>query len=149
MTTPFPNIRALDLRFEEPGTEDLVSKMNAFLGTFSWAKQTGNMWVGLSIPQVIGLYLVELDAVSDDIDRYVWVTVGDIPPAYISSGYAASPRKALQGYLAETEAWVNAVEKGEAIDELIPVNGAPTKDNAKALKSRLSFLEESILPSLS
>ena len=148
MTAPFPNIRALDLQFEVPGTDDLVSKMNGFLGAFSWAKQSGNVWVGLSIPGVIGLFLVELDAPSDDIDRYVWVAVGDIPPAYISSEYAASPKEALQAYLAEMEAWVTAVERGEATDELIPVNGAPTKDNAKALKSRLSFLEERILPSL-
>jgi hypothetical protein len=45
-------------------------------------------------------------------------------------------------------AWVKAVENGEAVDDLISVNGAPTMGNAKALKSRLSFLQSEILPSL-
>lgn len=125
-----------------------MSRVNAFLGGFSWAKQTGNVWVALSIPGVFGLFLIELDVGSADIDRYVWVAVGDIPPAYISTEHAASPKEALEGYLAEMGAWVEAVVNDQAVDDLIPVNGAPTKENAKALKSRLSFLESEILPSL-
>lgn len=34
------------------------------------------------------------------------------------------------------------------MDDLIPVNSAPTPANAKALKSRLAFLEREILPYL-
>lgn len=148
MTTPFPNIRPLSIRSWESGTEDLVSSMNTFLGGFSWARQTGNVWTALLIPGVFGLFLVELDPGSADVDRYIWVAVGDIPPAYISTEYALSPGEALEGYLAEMCAWVKAVENGESVDDLIPVNGAPTMDNAKALKSRLSFLESEILPML-
>jgi len=148
MTTPFPNIRTLDLQSEDPGTDDLVSRMNVFLSEFSWAKQTGNVWVARSIPGVFGLFLVELNAVSASVDPYTWVVVGDIPPAYISTVYAASPKEALKGYLAEMGAWVKAVENDEAVDDLMPVNGAPTKENAEALKLRLSFLESEILPSL-
>jgi hypothetical protein len=122
--------------------------MNTFLGGFSWARQTGNVWTALLIPGVFGLFLVELDPGSADVDRYIWVAVGDIPPAYISTEYALSPGEALEGYLAEMCAWVKAVENGESVDDLIPVNGAPTMDNAKALKSRLSFLESEILPML-
>jgi len=148
MTTPFPAIRRLDLLPEEPGTDSLLSLMNALLGEFSWAKQTGNVWVAESIPGVFGLFLVELDTVSADVDRYVWVAVGDIPPAYLSTQHCASPKEALKGYLAEMSAWVKAVENGDSVDDLIPVNAAPTKENADALKSRLSFLESRILPSL-
>lgn len=148
MTTPFPNIRPLSIQAEESGTEELVSSMNTFLGGFSWVRQTGNVWTALSIPGVFGLFLVELDPGSADVDWYIWVAVGDIPPAYISTEYALSPAEALEGYLAEMRAWAKAVENGESVDDLIPVNGAPTMDNAKALKSRLSFLESEILPML-
>ena len=148
MNMPFANVRALNLESEEVGTADLVSSMNAFLGGFSWARQTGKVWIGLSIPKVFGLFLVELDPSSVDVDQYVWVAVGDIPPAYISTEYATSPKEALDGYLAEMDAWVRAVENGETVEDLIPVNGAPTPENAKALKSRLSFLQSEILPLL-
>lgn len=125
-----------------------MSSMDAFLGGFSWATRTGNVWVGDSIPGVLGLFLVELDPPSEEIDRYIWVVVGDVPPAYISSEFANSPREALEGYIAEMEAWIEAVEKGEPVDDLIPVNGAPTQANAAALRSRLSFIQSKILPDL-
>jgi hypothetical protein len=97
MNTPFANVRALNFESEEVGTADLVSSMNAYLGGFSWARQTGNVWIGLSIPKVFGLFLVELDPGSADVDQYIWVAVGDIPPAYISTEYATSPKEALDG----------------------------------------------------
>jgi len=54
----------------------------------------------------------------------------------------------LQGYIEEMSAWVEAVRKGELVDDLIPVNAAPTKENASALFTRLRFLEREILPGL-
>ncbi len=59
--------------------------------------------------------------------------------------YARSPRSALDGYIGEMEAWIEAAENGRPTDELIPVNAAPTLQNAEALKSRLAFLENRIL----
>jgi hypothetical protein len=148
METPFAHIRPLDLDSEEPGTEELLSAVNSFLAGFRWAKQAGNVWVGESIPGVLGLFLVELVPVSEDIDRYIWVVVGDVPPAYISPEYAKSPREALEGYVGEMEAWVEAIQKGEPVDDLIPVNGAPTRENAAALKSRLLFIADKIISHL-
>jgi hypothetical protein len=54
----------------------------------------------------------------------------------------------LDGYIGEMEAWIEAVENGRPTDELIPVNAAPTLQNAEALKSRLAFLEREILVEL-
>lgn len=73
------------------------------------------------------------------------MVVGDLPPACISLVYASSPREALEAYIAEMGAWVEAVEKGEPADDLIPVNGEPTPANAAALKSRLALIESQIL----
>lgn len=148
MDIQFPKVRMLNLASEETGTDELVSSMDKFLGGFRWAERTGNVWVGDSIPGVLGLFLVELNPAAEDIDQYIWVIVGDIPPAYISSEFAKSPKEALEGYIAEMAAWVEAVEKGESVDDLIPVSGAPTQANAAALRSRLSFIESRILPGL-
>lgn len=76
------------------------------------------------------------------------VVVGDLPPAYLSSKYAKSPKDALDGYLGEMQAWVEAVENGRPTEDLIPNNGAPTLPNAKALRSRLKFLAREVLPHL-
>ncbi len=133
---------------EEEGCDALLTKSNEFLDAFRWARRTGKVWVGDCVPGVWGLFLVELDPPTPEIDQCVWTIVGDLPPAYISTVYAKSPRAALDGYIGEMEAWVDAVENGKPMDDLIPVNSAPTPANAKALKSRLAFLEREILPYL-
>ena len=91
---------------------------------------------------------MELAPQGQDIDRYIWVVVGDLPPAYLSSQYAKSPRDALAGYRGEMLAWAEAVENDQPTDDLIPNNSAPTLANARALRSRLEFLGREVLPHL-
>lgn len=123
----------------------LVVEVQEYLAGFDWAS-TGRTWVGECIPGVIGIFLVELKPSDMDIDSFTWVIVGDLPPAYISPVYATSPREALNGYISEMAAWVEAVEKDEPVDDLIPVNATPTRQNAASLQSRLEFLRREILP---
>ena len=77
---------------EPEEVKDLVGKANSFLDTFRWAKIPRKYWIGECIPGVLGLFLVELVGADREIDPYIWVVVGDLPPAYLSSLYARSPR---------------------------------------------------------
>lgn len=141
-------VRRFEPSLEEQGASALVESAERFLDGFRWAKRTGAIWVGECVPGVLGLFLVELDPPEPDIDKLIWVVVGDVPPAYISSVYAQTPREALVAYVAEMEAWVEAVEHGQSVDDLIPVNGVPTIENAEALKIRLGLIGREILPFL-
>jgi hypothetical protein len=142
------HVRPFVLHQEEEGCDALVLKVNEFLDKFKWASGRKNLWVADCIPGVLGIFLVELDPQGRDIDQYIWVVVGDLPPAYLSSEYAKSPKDALDGYIGEMMAWVEAVENGNPTDELIPNNGALTLANARALRSRLEFLGHKVLPHL-
>jgi hypothetical protein len=142
------HVRPLVLEKEQEEYSDLVEKANSFLDGFSWADGRKGLWIAECIPGIIGIFLVELDPSGQNIDQFTWVVVGDLPPAYLSSAYAKSPWDALDGYMGEMKAWVDAVENGQPTHELIPVNGAPTLANAQALRSRLEFLGREILPHL-
>jgi hypothetical protein len=141
-------VRPYSSNQEESGCDVLIAKADEFLDAFEWAKRTGRIWVGKCIPGVLGLFLLELDSPGPHVDKYVWIVVSDLPPAYLSSVYAKSPRSALDGYIGEMEAWIQAVKKGQPTNDLIPVNAPPTLQNAEALASRLAFLEREILPEL-
>lgn len=41
--------------------------------------------------------------------------------------------------------WVDAVNLGQPVENLIPVNAPPTKEYAAMLQSRLTFLKEQLL----
>ncbi len=132
----------------EAGCQAFLSEANGFLNTFRWAKRTGKAWVADCVPGVWALFLFELDAAAPDVGKYIWTVVGDLPPAYISTVYAKSPRAALDGYIGEMQAWIDAVENGQPVDDLIPVNAAPTLANAESLGSRLDFLRREMFPRL-
>jgi hypothetical protein len=143
-------VRPISTDPEQAGVTALLEKAGTFLQGFAWAKERKNIWVAHYIPGVFGLFLVELNTHrgEPEIDQFIWVVVGDLPPAYLSSVYAKSPRRALDGYMGEMKAWVDAVENQKPVEDLIPVNGAPTLANARALQSRLAFLSREILPHL-
>jgi hypothetical protein len=130
---------------DDEDCEPLRALALTYLAKFRWARP-GRMWGGECIPGVIGIFLVELQDPELDVDPFIWVVVGDLPPAYLSPVYASSPKDALCAYIAEMSAWVEAVEKGEDTSELIPVNGEPTLKHASMLKTRLAFLEREIVP---
>jgi hypothetical protein len=53
---------------------------------------------------------------------------------------------ALEGYVELMSEWVEAATKGQPVDELIPVNVAPTPESAKLLQTRLTFLGADVIP---
>lgn len=139
-------VRAFVPETEDEEAKALLGKANSFLDTFNWAKVPRKFWIGECIQGVLGLFLVQLIGADREVDSYIWVVVGDLPPSYLSSRYARSPRAAMGAYISEMEAWVDAVENGSPTVDLIPVDGQPTHENAMALKSRLEFLDQKILP---
>lgn len=82
------------------------------------------------------------------MDSWVWVIVGDVPPAYITCEDAKNPYEALDAYMGAMEEWVRAAQTGESVADLIPVNVPATPANAAMLDRRPKLIDEQILPSL-
>ena len=123
----------------------LYENAKVFIESFKWYGKIRNVYFGLGVADVIGVFLFELAPVSEDVDRFLWVIIGDVPPAYIVIDNAPNPACALKIYVAEMNGWADAVNAGKSIDQNIPVSGAPTKKNAASLKKRLAFIEREIL----
>jgi hypothetical protein len=115
-----------------------------FMQSQKWCRSIEAGYVGVVHPGIIGVFLFQMSPSSIDIDRWIWVIVGDLPPAYIASDDCPDPAAALDGYIGEMDEWVDAVENGRPVDELIPVNVPATKENALKLKKRLDFLHQRI-----
>jgi hypothetical protein len=79
------------------------------------------------------------------VDEWLWVVVGDLPPAYLVADGNPTWQEALAGYIDEMRRWVDAAMAGAPVDDLIPVNTPPTAEYAEMLGSRLRTLEETLL----
>lgn len=119
----------------------LLEEAKSYLGAFRWCSGILESYCGIAVPGVFGVFLFGIEPATNNVDDWLWVVVGDLPPAYISAENANTPHEALDGYIYEMKKWVNAVEEGSSTEELIPVNVHPTKENASMLKSRLKLLE--------
>lgn len=116
-----------------------------YLKAFKWCGDVIESYLGIGVGGVIGIFLFHIRPIADDADEWIWIIVGDLPPAYISIEVAPNPATALDAYIGAMEEWVECVKQGKIIDGLIPVNVPASLANAKQLESRLTFLDREIL----
>jgi hypothetical protein len=125
-----------------------VARAREFLLSHKWCEAVQDVYFGIAVPGVVFVGLADI-APLGKADSQLWVLVGDVPPAYLVTDDLPNPALALQAYLDHMEAWVRAVEAGEDTAALMPVNGAPTPDNALALRTRIAFLRRELLSAYS
>jgi hypothetical protein len=125
--------------------EKFHAEARAFLEYYDWCETITEEYVGMVYPGIVGVFLFRFVPTRKDVDEWVWVITGDLPPAYITCEESPNPATALDAYIGAMLEWVKAVDDGAPTDQLIPVNVAPSKDNAARLKMRLDFLDEKIL----
>ena len=124
---------------------EMLAEATNYLMSFKWCNGIEKRYMGIGIPGIVGVFLFKIIPAYTEVDEWIWVIVGDLPPAYISAVGFPNPAKALDGYIAAMREWVEAVKAGEDTSDLIPVNVPPTLEWAKKLEIRLDFLEKKIL----
>jgi hypothetical protein len=139
-----------DMRGE---TDDETALLNSdsirarnFILQQKWCFGIGKVYFGAGLGGVASIFLMEIVPLPTNVDRWVWVIVGDIPPAYLVTDGASNPINALEEYIELAREWVSLAYLSRASDEVIPVNRAPTPENAAILERRLNSLSKDILP---
>ena len=112
---------------------------------FTWCAGIRNSYFGMGTGDVFAVFLFEIEPAGRGADRWIWVIVGDLPPAYIATELCPNPAAALDGYTGEMERWVAAARSGQSVADLIPVNAPATPEYVDMLESRLRFLDTEIL----
>ena len=116
-----------------------------FLELYDWCSEIKESFIGILYSGIVAVFLFRIVPSRMDVDQWIWVIVGDLPPAYLTTDECPNPATALDGYIGAMLEWVDAAQKGKSVAELIPVNVPATKKHAKMLKTRLEFLDERIL----
>lgn len=127
----------------------LAQRAREYVTSFQWCAGVREMYSGIAVPGVIGVFLMRIKPRGTGVDDELWVVVGDIPPAYLVTDEASTPAKALMLYANLMQDWVDAVNEDRPVADLIPVNAEPTKNMAAMLDSRLRFLVERVVPTFS
>jgi len=134
-----------ELSNEKQEVSQLLNEAKDYINFYTWCEEIVEEYVGLIYTGIIGVFLFKIKKSRRDVDEWIWVIVGDVPPSYITVEDCPNPACALDGYIGALEEWVDAAEKGKTVENLIPVNVPANYENAQLLKIRLNFLDNNIL----
>jgi hypothetical protein len=125
----------------------MATEAKRFIQSFEWCSGVNHEYFGLGVGGVVAAFLYNITPSKPDVDSWLWVIVGDVPPAYIVTDDANTPVLAIEAYNSETREWTAAVKAGNPVDDLIPVNVPATAEWGYELECRLGFIEKTLLRS--
>jgi hypothetical protein len=148
---PVKGIIPLDELFaeQEEGTAalcDMAEEAQSYLEAFPWCVSIEEGYFGDGVPDVVAVFLFRIDPSRPNIDEWLWVIVGDLPPAYLLTHISKTPSQAIEGYIEEMTKWVELAKEGKFSDKVIPVDVPSTPENAEDLEERLQVLARDVVP---
>ena len=148
LMTNIAGIKSSQLEYKEE-VADLLAEAKEYLFGFDWCTEIIDGWVAASFGYILNIFLFKIkpDYITCP-DEYVWIIVGDIPPAYIDVVSAPTPSDALTSYIEVMQDWVEKVKDGKSTEECYPVNVPPKAKYANMLATRLKMLKEDYLPQI-
>ena len=144
--------RVSDIQDEDP--EETIAfreqhdEARDFLLDFDWCSAIVEEYFCGGVGGIVSISFFKILPGRPEVDSYLWVVVGDIPPAYLVIDDLPTPADALECYIELMDDWCEAVMSGESVKDLVPVNVRPTKKWARELESRLRFIEQRVLPKM-
>jgi len=125
---------------------EMATEASQFICAKEWCESVDRQYLAYGVGGVVAVFLFRITPRFEDVDNWLWVIVGDLPPAYIVVEDNPTAADALDAYCSLMEEWVEAVQEGQSVEELIPVNAPATSENAEQLGRRIKFLRTEILP---
>jgi hypothetical protein len=125
---------------------NMASAAEKYLRAFNWCRQILDGYFGDGIGGIVAVFLFHILPTRADVDGWLWVIVGDIPPAYLVIDRCKAPSEALEGYIEQMSKWVELANTGRSSNKVIPVPVPATPENATDLGKRLTFLKEMAVP---
>ena len=122
----------------------LYNEAKTYLENFKWCKKTIKCWYDFGLYEKIGVFLFQIEPISDEVDNFIWIIVGDLPSAYLDCSVLTG-NEALKIYVEIMTEWADNILQGKSVDNCFPVNASPTIENANLLKKRINFIKAEIL----
>lgn len=124
----------------------MAQQAQNYLLSFLWCTEIREAYFGGAYAGVVGVFFFRILPASPEIDEWLWVIVGDLPPAYLVIDVSRTPSQALESYILELWKWVHFAKRGHSPEEVVAVDLAPTWKNAEEVETKLKILREVIVP---
>lgn len=127
---------------------EMEDNAEKFLKFFPWCLEIQESFFGAGIGGIVAIFFFRIAPSRPDVDEWLWVVVGDMPPAYLVIDRCKTPSEAIEAYIEEMSEWVELARHGQESADVIPVNVPNTPEWAENLSSRLKTLKTILLPQI-
>jgi hypothetical protein len=91
---------------------ELSARAETFISSFAWCLSISEFYFGEGIGGIFGVFFARIQPSCADIDDFLWVIVGDFPPAYLVTDRCKTPSQAIRAYLVEIRKWIELARQG-------------------------------------
>jgi hypothetical protein len=150
---PVPSAVPIEfLRGEDDQDTNLLRGMGEeavlYVQSFDWCVELHEQYFGDGIGGVVALFLFRITIRDLETPEWVWIIVGDLPPAYLGFHGFPSPRAALLLYIEGVEEWLAASPEERVSGDLIPIEVPPKAELIEMLRDRAAKLRSAVLPNI-
>jgi hypothetical protein len=140
-----------DLEGDDEQDSFLLRKMSEeakhYISSFSWCSEIRNSYFGGGVGGIFAVFLFYIRPGRPNVESWIWIVVGDIPPAYLPVSDCKSPGEVFKNYIRGMTRWVELARLGRTgtpEDGVPPVNVPATPEWAEKLGQRLVGLTLSV-----
>jgi hypothetical protein len=120
-----------------------------YISSFSWCDTILDAYFGGGVGGIFAIFFFHIRPTRPEVDAWIWVVVGDIPPAYLPVADCQSPAEVFRTYIRGMNKWVELARLGQtgtADEGVPPVNVPVTPEWAEKLNQRLHGLTLAVKP---
>jgi len=120
-----------------------------YISAFSWCNSIIDSYFAGGVGGIFAVFLFHIRSGRRGISPWIWVMVGDIPPAYLPLDDCSSAAEAFGVYIRGMSKWVEFARKGKtgSVEQGVPpVNVPGTPEWAERLDKKLQGLDAIIRP---
>ena len=146
-------VRAERMAGEDEEDTELLKQMleeaKNYILSFSWCETILGSYFAGGVGKVFAIFLFNISPAHPEVDSWMWIVVGDVPPAYLPLGDCRTSREVFDTYIAGMKRWVELARDGREAapeDHVPPVNVPPTPEWAESLDGRLRSLRQLLQP---
>ncbi len=137
-------IPAAKMKGDDAVDTRLLRKMSEearrYISSFSWCGSVVDSYFGGGVGGIFAVFFFHIQPSRHGISPWIWIMVGDIPPAYLPLDDCSSPAKAFRTYIRGMSQWVEFAREGKhgTVEQGVPpVNVPATAEWAERLNQRL------------
>jgi len=127
----------------------MAEEAKRYITSFPWCGSVLESYFGGGFGGIFAIFFFHIHPSRPEVDSWIWIMTGDVPPAYLPLTDSDSPAAAFRTYFHGMSRWVELARKGQTgtpQQGVPPVNLPATPEWAEKVNQKLYGLTLTVKP---